>query len=302
MRQALSAAGVSVPRFLGIADSKQLCNAVAAVGGFPIVCKPLLGFASQGVQKAADLDQLKDAVRRIRRMNRFVMRRYYAIGETASADSVLLEQFLPGQEYAIDGVVQHGRAGLLLVIAKPDVSQGPLFADSMHIAPARLGESEYETLADTVQAAVTAVGIHTGPFHIEVRCNDDGVHVLEIGARIGFPRLLRHTTGIDIMSLVINLLRDDRFAEFPAPATRFAGNLCINADRTGVFDHLANLDRVRNHPGIEEVPVFVQPGERVAAPPDNTRYLAFVIASGSSYAEVEQALVYAKHNLRPVIR
>jgi hypothetical protein len=91
------------------------------------------------------------------------------------------------------------------------------------------------------------------------------------------------------MSLVINLLRDDRFVEIPAPATRYA-----NAGRSGVFGHLANFDRVRNHPGIEEVPVFVQRGQRVAAPPDNGRYLAFVMASGSGCAELEQALVYAK--------
>jgi hypothetical protein len=101
-REALSEAGVSVPRFPGIADSRHLCNAVAAIGGLPIVCKPLLGFASQGVQKAADLDQLEHAARRIKRMNSFVMRCYQAIGETPSADTVLLEQFLPGQEYAID--------------------------------------------------------------------------------------------------------------------------------------------------------------------------------------------------------
>jgi biotin carboxylase len=302
MREALTEADVPVPRFLGIRDSDCLPDAVAALGGFPIICKPLLGFASQGVQKVDDLDQLGNAVRHIKRMNRFVTRRYYAIGETASADIVLLEQFLPGQEYAIDGIVRHGRATLLLVIAKPDVSQGPLFADSMHIAPAQLGDDEYKALADTVQSAVTAVGIHTGPFHIEVRCNADGVYLLEIGARIGFPRLLRHTTGMDIMSLVINPLHDEDFAVSVAPATRYAGNLCINADKSGVFDRLANIDSVREHPNIEEVPVFIQPGERVAAPPDNSHYLAFVIASGASYAEVEQALAHAKQTLQPVIR
>lgn len=302
MRERLAAAKLAVPRFKAASVIDHLPNIVDELGGFPIMCKPLLGFASQGVQKTNTIGELREAFRRIRRTNKFVMRKYYQLGDLAAADQVLLEEFLPGEEFAVDGFVHHGEVEILLHIAKPDVSNGPYFADSMHIAPATLTDGERVELDATVESAVRAMGLETGPFHMEVRRNPGGVFVLEVGARIGFPRLVRHTTGYDIVSSVVDMfLEQDPPAPVPVPY-QFAGNLCINAPKAGLFEGLSNLDAVRQHAHIAEIPIFVELGDRLSAPPESNRYIGFVISVADTYNDVEDALTYAKQALQPIIR
>ena len=142
------------------------------------------------------------------------------------------------------------------------------------------------------------MGITRGPFDLVARIDAKGsVHLIELGARIGFPRLIKLSLGLDIVSIAQRAMLGD-YRHRLAKRRRFAGNYCINADRHGRYQRIVNPDEMRAVPGVIDIPVFVQGGEKVSPPPLGNKYIGFVIAADDTYREVSEALEYVKNNMR----
>ncbi|GAA0853375.1 hypothetical protein GCM10009114_05990 [Aliiglaciecola litoralis] len=229
------------------------------------------------------------AIRRINRDNAFVLSSFYNLFCPEDVNKVLVESFATGKEYAVDGIVVDGEAQILQIIDKPDVSNGPYFPDSVHISPANIDDNAKNQLIIATKSSVAAVGLVNGPFHLEARIDQDIVNVIEIGARIGFPRLLKLSTGLDIVKLTIEQHFKAKLADTIGP-TCFAGNLCINPETAGFFNGISNLETLRKLPNVDEIVVFVQPGDKVHPPPDSSGYIGFAIVKGNSYDEVATTL------------
>ena len=299
MGQVLQAAGVASPRAFVTDDARVPDDQVTALGGYPLVCKPLMGFASYGVIRADNPDELHRAVRHIRRNNRFVMRRYY--GDPSVLDQVLIQALVPGDEVAVDGYVEDGRVHQLMVIDKPAPAAGPYFADGLHILPSRLAEPATSRLAQSVRDCVLALGLDNTPFHLEAKIDGEAVTILEIGARVGFSRSVYHATGIDLRAITLALKLGQ-----PVEATprwqRYAGNHCIMASRMGRFAAIGNREAILAAPHMVDLPVFVEPGDRVAPAPDGNGYVGFLLAAADSYEEVAAALAQAADEVEVIIR
>jgi biotin carboxylase len=297
MRQAFSAAGMPGPGFQLIDSIDKLAEQESGVGGFPLICKPVLGFASQGVRRVDNAQELAQAIRHIKRENKYVMHRYYQLGNEDYRGKVLVESFIAGREIGVDGVVCNGEVSILLTIDKPDVSHGPYFGDSLHIAPADLADHEQDALLGSVEAAINAVGITHGPFHLEARIDQAGcVQVIELGARIGFPRLIKQSLGLDIIPIAQRAMLG-KYQHRASTPLRYSGNYCINADRVGRYRCITNLAEMKKVPSVVDIPIFVEEGERVSPPPLGNKYIGFAIAAAASYQDVATALEYVKENL-----
>ena len=99
-------------------------------------------------------------------------------------DEVLVEGFIEGREYALEGVLEEGALRVLAIFDKPDPLDGPFFEETIYVTPTSLPEhATRRTMASTVAHAAAAMGLRHGPIHAECRINDAGVFVLEIAAR-----------------------------------------------------------------------------------------------------------------------
>jgi biotin carboxylase len=201
----------------------------------------------------------------------------------------------------VDGYVQDGKSHVWAIIDKPDVSQGPYFADAMHITPTELDAGTVRKIEETVQAAVVAVGLDDSPVHVEARIDQGQCYIREIAARVAFVRVLRDARGIDPMQAMIALRFGNTLEAAPC-RNRYAGGYCITPDKSGVFSHIANLEQVGQIPGISEISVYVAEGTRVAPAPESTGDVAHVRACADTYDDVLEALALAKRELRVVVR
>ena len=102
LRRALAAAGVSQPRFTELPPGGD----VAAVG-FPAVLKPTRLAMGRGVIRADDAVAARESERRIRRI-------VAAAGEGPAAP-LLLEEYVPGVEVAVEALLRDGRMETLAV-------------------------------------------------------------------------------------------------------------------------------------------------------------------------------------------
>ena len=132
-RERLRAAGLPVPWFASYAidDPRPLG---AGEVPFPCVIKPLVLSGSRGVIRADSRAELAAAHARVAAL--LHSREVQALRDP-DAGAVLIEGYIPGDEYAIEGLLEHGRLRVLAIFDKPDPLQGPFFEETIYVTPSR---------------------------------------------------------------------------------------------------------------------------------------------------------------------
>lgn len=179
MRELLSAAGVPSPDFqvLGVdADPHSL----AAQLSYPCVVKPLMLSGSQGVIRADNPEEFVRAFERTRRIVRFAGGE---ADESVDREHILVEDFIPGFEIALEGILAHGQLTVLSLFDKPDPLDGPFFEETIYVTPSRLPADVQRSIVQCATQACKALGLREGPVHAELRVNERGPWIVEVAGR-----------------------------------------------------------------------------------------------------------------------
>src|SRR5262249_47808873 len=100
-----------------------------------------------------------------------------------AAAAALVEEFIPGIEVALEGLLVDGDLKVLAIFDKPDPLEGPFFEETIYTTPSRLSVVLQQEIAHTATRAVHALGLTHGPIHAEFRLNDRGVWPIEVAPR-----------------------------------------------------------------------------------------------------------------------
>ena len=263
---------------------------------FPVVVKARRLSASRGVIRADDAEALERAVRWVRSIQSRADRDAEALG-------LVIERFIPGREYALEGVLERGALTSLALFDKPDALDGPYFEETLYVTPSRLPERIQDTIRDEVARACRVAGLTHGPIHAEMRVNDAGVWLLEVAARsIGglCGRALRYFLGMSLEELILRQSIGEPMAL--ASAGGAAGVMMIPIPRHGIYHAVEGLAAAQALPGITEVRLTAEPGQIVVPPPEGASYLGFIFSRAATPGEAEEALRAAHRQLRFDIR
>jgi biotin carboxylase len=287
MRQCLAAAGLPIPRFRRIALKDDPFLAARGVA-FPCVLKPLALSASRGVIRANTVDQFIAAFRRIAAL---LQRDDVEIGGDA-AQFLLAEEYIPGVEVALEGLLVGGTLHTLALFDKPDPLEGPFFEETLYVTPSRLPSGVQEAIARIAASACTALGLNEGPVHAELRVNDAGPWVLEVAARsIGglCSRTLRFGTGMTLEEIILRHALGWPIATLTRER-RPAGVMMLPIPRAGRLKSVRGTEAASAVAGIEEVAITAHPGQELVPLPEGWQYLGFVFARAETPEAVEAAL------------
>ena len=293
-RQALEFSSVSVPDFQLVDTQRAGCQFEPDCG-FPCVVKPLALAGSRGVIRADSPDQLQEAIRRTARI-------IAGEGDEFESSHVLIEAFIPGKEYAMEGMLREGDLEMLSLFDKPDSLDGPYFEETYYVMPSALSSDMQSLMTDTVQKACKAFGLVSGPVHAECRVNDDGIWLIELAARtIGglCSRLLTFGTGYTLEQQV--LANASGHALPRQLAERAAGVLMLPIRESGVLRRVEGVLQAEKVEYIDEIQITIREGFRLVALPEGSSYLGFVFASAPDARRVESALREAHELLNVVI-
>src|SRR5258707_1230844 len=95
----------------------------------------------------------------------------------------LVEEFIPGYEVALEGLVVNRRLHVLAIFDKPDPLDGPFFEETIYVTPSTVPAGLQASIKDCAERAVRALGITEGPVHAELRYNENGPWLIELAAR-----------------------------------------------------------------------------------------------------------------------
>ncbi len=284
MRERLAAAGVPVPAYRRVplaADPVVLAAEVI----YPCVVKPLRLSGSRGVIRADNPAEFAAAFERTRRL---LMAEGYGLEDS----SLLVEQYLPGVEVALEGLLTGGELRVLALFDKPDPLEGPYFEETIYVTPSRLPVATQPAIAACTAEAAAAIGLREGPVHAELRINDEGVWLIELAGRsIGglCGSVLEFGTGIGLEELILR-----HAVGLPLPSTErvgeAAGVMMIPIPKAGLLRAVRGQDEAARVPGVTGVEITAKLNHPLVPLPEGASYLGFIFARAETPAEAEAAL------------
>lgn len=297
-RMRLRAAGLRTPWFRSIPvdrDNGVLLERVA----YPCVVKPLGLAASRGVIRADTPVELVAAAERLRRL--LASPEIRLLRDPAN-DSMAIEEYIPGREVAVEGVVTNGELEIFAIFDKPDPLEGPFFEETIYVTPDRLQAEERSDVIEQVSGAVEALGLTHGPIHAECRLGPRGAVVIEVAARpIGglCSRVLRFSGanrgGYSLEEVLLQHALGRPVARHYAVTREASAVMMIPVPGAGVCQGVAGLDAARSVPLVEDIVITTKPGQRLVPWPEGASYPGFIFARGRNPEDVVAA-VRAAHD------
>jgi biotin carboxylase len=224
-----------------------------------------------------------------------------AMGDEAR--QILIEEFVPGIEVALEGLLIKGELQVLALFDKPDPLDGPFFEETIYVTPSRLPATVQGAIADCTSRAAQALGLREGPVHAELRVNENGPWIVEVAARsIGglCSRTLRFGTGMSLEELIIRHALGMEIMSLQRER-KPAGVMMIPIPRAGILQEVRGREEAEAVPGIEGIRITIPMGQEVVPLPEGTKYLGFIFARGETPERVEAALREAHRRLTFII-
>jgi biotin carboxylase len=278
------------PAFFNLADNADLTE-LAPQLNYPVVVKARRLSSSRGVVRADNAMEFLGAARWVRAIQARVDRDSPELG-------LVVESFIPGREYALEGLLTDGALQVLALFDKPDPLDGPYFEETIYVTPSRLPQVLQAQITEQVAHACRAAGLTSGPVHAEMRVNEQGIWLLEVAARsVGglCGRMLRHALGMSLEEVV---LRHALGEPVPQAAERGAAAvMMIPIPKRGIYQGVKGLNAALAVPHIQTILITAEVGAQLLPAPEGASYLGFIFALADDAGSAELALRQAHRRL-----
>ena len=249
MKQALLSEGVSTAKAICIHGEEELFGAAGQLA-FPVLLKAVDQMGGRGIHVCRTREDLPDAYRRCR--------------EASRRDYCLLEEFVDGELFGVEGMIFHGRICFLL----PDNTEafhGEISIPVGHSVPFCHPELIPE-VENEIRKALHALGLDNCAFNADLICRDGKIFVVEMTGRsgaTGLSELVSAWYGIDYYEVLVRLALGEDVTGFfeekknhPAVLTH-----TLTADREGTLGRICHV--VPASEDILDLSFNVSPGDEV---------------------------------------
>ena len=279
MRSAYAARGLAVP---GFARCRTLDEARALAGsiGFPLVVKPARGWGQRGVARVEDDGELARAFEEAR-----------AHSASAGLPLVIVEAWIDGREYSVNGWIEDGRLASYCVTERITVpGKRPLGVMVAEVYPSGLAADAEARVVEEARRGAAALGHVRGPCYSQVALGARGCFLFETAARLGGgfdADVTRLASGVDLYDRVLGVALGDATLERQGAVSPAYGGAIAKflVARPGHVSAVGGLDEARAVSGVDDAEVFVPVGGRVLPLTDSAKRAAYVLAHGATRAE-----------------
>lgn len=181
MRVALAEAGLTGAKFEKSTIS-QLTDVVSRFD-LPVIVKPVSLTGSIGVQLIKDIAEIADYSNRLQN------------NAYANGCELIVESFLPGAEFSVEGLLLDGELQIYGVTEKETTEQ-PYFVETGHRFDAN--HRLLPWLHPALKEIFEALGMTICPFHVEFKIIDGYLEIIELHSRFGgdfITKLIEYSSG-----------------------------------------------------------------------------------------------------------
>ncbi|MFB9542520.1 ATP-grasp domain-containing protein [Micromonospora sagamiensis] len=266
-------------RFAECVDVDRAVEAAEQLGG-DVVVKPCFGSGSEGVRACGSPAEVEAWARKLLDV------RHNERGLPIEP-RILVEERVTGPEYSVEML-----DGTVYGITAKHVGDEPFFVEVGHDFPACLDRSDSARVAETARRAVEALGLRSGPAHVELRLAERGPVIMEVNPRLAggmIPHLVRLATGHDMIAATI-LHATRRTTAPPDPRPHHHASIrFLTLPESGEIGGVTGLDRAWEVPGVVDVVCTATVGERRQRHHSFRDRVGHVLALGETAADAATA-------------
>lgn len=277
-REFLQEHGFSCPQAEGYDTYEQAVEQIDKFK-FPVMVKPVDSSGSKGVVKINSKEELKAAVEEAlsySRRKRFVVEEfivkqgYQVSGDGFSVDGKLVFTSYGNELYSGKGTREY-------------VALGEFW-------PSLLTDEQKEKVDNELQRLITALGMKTSAYNIEVILDkDDNVYVLELGPRNGgsyIPQLIEYATGVDLVDYTIKGYMGENIDDLHMVPTKGVwSNYMIYSIEDGTYKGIAFDEKFKEN-NLLDVFCTYNIGDEVHAYQNTTHSLGTILFKADSVEEM----------------
>lgn len=168
---------------------------------FPVVIKPATGFFSIGVYIVHSREEWVPALNKL--IRGFKATRQLFPREVLNSSRIIIEQFIPGEEYAIDAFFDETGKPCILNILKHLFSSANDVGDRIYLTSKKIIQQNHHKVLLLLEEISRLAGLKNFPVHLEIRIADNGMiypielNPMRFGGWCTTPDLTHHAFGIN---------------------------------------------------------------------------------------------------------
>jgi biotin carboxylase len=213
-------------------------------------------------------------------------------GNPEQETSFIVEDFIPGFEVALEGLLTGGQLKVLALFDKPDPLDGPFFEETLYVTPSHFPVETQQAIAHCAATAAASLGLRQGPVHAELRVNERGPWMLEIAGRsIGglCSTVLEFGAGMCLEELILRHAIGEEISSVERDA-HAAGVMMIPIPGAGMLKGIHGVEAAEAVVLITGVEITAKLNHALVPLPEGASYLGFIFARGATSQEVENAI------------
>lgn len=234
---------------------------------FPLIVKPVDCYSSRGVKKVLNYDELLLAFENAKNLSR--------------TGTVIVEEFVEGLELSVDIYVENGKVNILCIRSLDKIPNSEKFIICRGNYPAKISLATKGRVQDVAQKIVEAFGLVDTPMLIQMKINDEQIHILEFCARTGGGikyRLLPKVCGFDVVKAVLDLTLGEKPHVDIKPLNTFIVDEFLYCN-PGILDHTEGFEELLKNGIIDHYEIYKSAGyqfDEINSSGDRVAYFSVV--------------------------
>lgn len=231
----------------------RLVKSVSEVEDFeyPVIIKPRDNSGSRGVKLCRSKEELEASM--------------CEAFEVSKLDTVLVEEFIEGPEYSIEGLHHDGKSEVIQFTEKK-TTEFPYNVELGHIQPANISEVNKHRISEIVDKIGKVLNFENCPSHTELKINEKGIFVIETSPRLGgdyiTSTLIPLSTGINIEDELLKIALGETINQKPA-AVQYSGVRFFAFEEGNVIKHVPDTKFVMSWPHVVDFSFNLKEGQTI---------------------------------------
>ena len=244
---------------------------------YPVIIKPRDNSGSRGVKHCRSKAELEASMSEA--------------FEVSKIDTVLVEEFIEGPEYSIEGLHYDGKSEVIQFTEKK-TTEFPYNVELGHIQPANISEENQQRIREIVAKIGKALHFENCPSHTELKINDRGIFVIETSPRLGgdyiTSMLTPLSTGVNVEDQLLHIALGEKINIEPNQV-QYSGVRFFAFEEGREVKHVPDVDFVKGWPHVVDFSFKLKEGDKINRITSSlNRYGQLILQAGNRDA-IEEA-------------
>ena len=244
---------------------------------FPVIVKPRDNSGSRGVKLCRSKEELESS------MNEAL--------EVSKLDTVLVEEFIEGPEYSIEGLHHDGKSKVIQFTEKK-TTEFPYNVELGHIQPANISEENQQKIREIVSKIGKAMNYVNCPSHTELKINERGIFVIETSPRLGgdyiTSTLTPLSTGVNLEDELLKIALGGTINPQPE-AVQYSGVRFFDFEEGSIIKHAPTEEFVKTWPHVVDFSFSLKEGEKINRITSSLNRYGHLILTAGNRESIEDA-------------